>query len=142
MRMRIPKQRLAAFRVFLARQRYIKFAYLFGSFAKGAPGPLSDVDIAFYLRDMPKSELYRKELFLIGKACEIMGTNHIDVVILNDAPLLLVFNVTREGILLKGDPNQKALYEARIMDEYFDRLHFDEVYFREFEKRLAKRGLS
>jgi len=29
----------------------VVFAYLFGGLACGAPGPLSDVDIAVYLRD-------------------------------------------------------------------------------------------
>jgi hypothetical protein len=34
---------------FLANTRVVKFAYLFGSHARGNAGPLSDVDLAVYL---------------------------------------------------------------------------------------------
>ncbi len=33
----------------LAGQEFIAFALLFGSFARGQPGPLSDVDIGIYV---------------------------------------------------------------------------------------------
>ena len=59
------------------------FAYLFGSLAKRAPSPLSDVDIAVYLAD----NLYFKDdkLNILGNLMNILQTDEIDLIILNAA---------------------------------------------------------
>lgn len=72
-------------------------AYLFGSRARGDAQPHSDVDVAVYAESIPDAPFgYAAEL-----ATELMsalGTNDIDVVILNQAPPLLYHRVLRDGV--------------------------------------------
>ncbi len=75
---------------FLKKQKYIKLAYLFGSYAKGEEGLLSDVDIAIFLDEkLNKSERFNLKLKLISKISAILGikeADKLDVVVMNDAP--------------------------------------------------------
>src|SRR5947207_1209660 len=73
-------------------------AYLFGSQARGDTHPQSDVDVAVYVDhalagDPPFG--YAADI-----TTELMGAlerNDVDVVVLNDAPLLLYHRVLRDG---------------------------------------------
>lgn len=62
-------------------------AYLFGSQASGAAGPLSDVDLAVWvdpgLGSADRLELRRR---LAGAAAAAVGSDEVDVVVLNGAP--------------------------------------------------------
>ena len=68
------------------REKAFLLVYLFGSQATGNTGSLSDFDIAILTSEAPKSELnytFAHDLF------DIFGTNRIDVVSLNNAPIEL-----------------------------------------------------
>jgi predicted nucleotidyltransferase len=65
----------------------IVFAYLFGSFGRGKPLPLSDVDIAVYLEE--PEDLQEKKMEILGALMDILQTDEIDLVILNTASLPL-----------------------------------------------------
>ena len=65
---------------YLKARKDILFAYLFGSLTSGMLKPLSDIDIAVYLK---------KRLEIIGDLADILKTDEIDLVILNTAPLSL-----------------------------------------------------
>jgi len=67
-----------------ARTPRIKFAYLFGSCARGDQGPASDIDIAVFLDRRLSVFTYR--LQLIDVLMRELGTDRFDLIILNDAP--------------------------------------------------------
>lgn len=77
---------------YLKGSKDIAFAYLFGSFAKEIATPLSDVDIAVYLRGEKTSD---KRLEIIGDLVDILKTDRFDLVILNTAPLSLKMRIMK-----------------------------------------------
>ncbi|CAG0982491.1 nucleotidyltransferase domain-containing protein [Geobacter sp.] len=117
---------------FLARDERVIFAYLFGGLAKGAPKPLSDVDIAVYLAPGMTGGDTKAELS--GFLSDILGTDEFDLVVLNTAPLSLVGRIlgTRRVITDK-QPYLRHAFESRIMREFFDfRRKEQEILFRRF----------
>ena len=95
------------------------FAYLFGGLAKGAPNPLSDVDIAVYLA--PGTAGGTAKLELSGFLSDILGTDEFDLVIVNDAPLSLVGRIiSARRVITDKQPYLRHAFESRIMREFFD----------------------
>jgi predicted nucleotidyltransferase len=103
----------------IERTPNVVFAYLFGGLAQHDIRPLSDVDIAVYVGK--GSDLVRGKLDLLGDLIDALGTEEIDLVILNTAPLSLSARVLRNNqILLDRDPFFRHSYESLILREYFD----------------------
>jgi uncharacterized protein len=76
-------------------------AFLFGSQARGTAGPLSDVDVAILHADgLNQRERLDLRLALAADAGATLGTQEIDVVLLNGAPPLLRHRVLRDAIPL------------------------------------------
>ncbi len=99
----------------------IKLVYLFGSQISGKTGPLSDVDLAFYLDEKDKKRMFEIKFELMDKISRSLGTDKIDIVIINltDSPELK-YNIIKEGeLVFKRDPF-KILIEPRILNDYFD----------------------
>jgi len=96
--------------------------YIFGSQVKGEFSSLSDVDIALYLDErLDKKERFSLRLRLIVKVCSILGCKRVDLVILNDAPLRLYYNIIKEGIILYCKDELKRIHrEVKIMSKYLD----------------------
>lgn len=99
-------------------------AYLFGSCARGAPRPESDVDVAVYVEPalLPNSPFgYAAQI-----ATDLAGAAHpqrIDVVVLNQAPPLLYYRVLRDGIrLFARQLVATTTREGRAVSRYCDYL--------------------
>ena len=69
----------------LAQDNNVVFAYLFGGLAKKELRPLSDVDIAVYVKRTGSLAEYKLELF--DRLTDALGTSELDCVILNIAPV-------------------------------------------------------
>ena len=95
-RRELLKSKLATF--FSARSE-IRFAYLFGSVARGTSGNLSDIDIAVYLNPerLPPDEGYGYRSNLLVELRSELAED-IDLVILNDASAVLKFQVLKNGM--------------------------------------------
>lgn len=103
----------------MERRPRVVFAYLFGSLARKTSSPLSDVDIAVYLED--SSDLSNEKLDLIGYLMSELGTDEIDVVVLNRAPLPLMARVLEKNeILIDRKPFRRQAFESLVLREYFD----------------------
>ena len=99
----------------------IKLVYLFGSRANGKVGPLSDYDFAFYLGEKDSGKRFDLRLELITKLSSLLKTEHVDVVILNDAQSPeFKYNIIQEGKLLHQREPFKVIVEPQILEEYFD----------------------
>ncbi len=97
----------------------VSLAYLFGSQASGATGPLSDYDLGV-LVECPTAELrYR----LSHKVSQALGTDRIDLVLLNKAPVELAYAIIAHGQLLyQRSLAARVEFEARVLSCYGDYL--------------------
>jgi predicted nucleotidyltransferase len=126
---------------FFSGEERVTVAYLFGSTAKGEASCLSDIDIAILFDDiLTKKEAFDLQLRLIADLGSLLKTNNVDLVVLNDSPLLLAFNVIRDGIILKSDEKKRVHFETRIMSQYLDEHYHIKRHTRESLKRIAKNG--
>ncbi len=100
-------------------EKNIIFAYLFGSLARGERKPLSDIDLAVYLKSTRKVAQYK--LNLITKLIECLGTEEFDLVILNTAPISQSGRIlmTRKVIVDKV-PTIRHSYESLTLRQFSD----------------------
>jgi predicted nucleotidyltransferase len=117
---RIPEnihQKMSLLNDFFLSDSNVIFAYLFGGMVKDRPSPLSDCDIAVYVKDMKKVDY----LGMFGKIADILSTDEIDLVILNNAPLSLTGRILQgRKVLVDKKPFVRHLFESRILREFFD----------------------
>jgi predicted nucleotidyltransferase len=100
----------------LAADPRIRLVYGFGSAAGGVAGPLSDVDVAVLL-DSPLD--WDAERELRGRLGTLVP--RIDLVILNEAPPALRFEVVTSGqCLLARDPREQAEFEIVSLSRFLD----------------------
>lgn len=115
-------ERLLA-RVLEARAE-IQEAYLFGSQATGRAQAHSDIDVA--VRVEPGSlpgPGYGYAAELTAVLMSALGSNAVDVVILNAAPPVLYHRVLRDGRrMFSRDPLATAAREGYAVSRYFDYL--------------------
>lgn len=103
----------------LKERENVLFAYLFGSVARREHSALSDIDIAVYLQE--NTDIAAEKLKLVGDLLDNMGTDYIDLVILNTAPLSLAARILKSReILVDRSPFTRHRYESLVMREYFD----------------------
>ena len=116
----------------MARVPEVRFAYLFGSTARGDDGPLSDIDLAVFLDEA--ADPFETRLSLIDLVTRRLGDDRVDVVVLNTAPVALAGRVlASRQLLFERDAFARHRYESRVMREFadfrvFERRHFDRRY--------------
>ncbi len=106
-----------------SRFNTVKLAYLFGSRAGMEAGPSSDYDIAVLIDRQDVGLEVQNQLALA--AARALGSQLVDVVLLNTAPVELAYAVIAQGVLLyQRDAAVRVEYEARVMALYGDYLPF------------------
>lgn len=105
---------------FAADDRRAAAVYLFGSVAKDAAGPDSDIDIGVLYRTPPPPTLDAGPLDLEA-ALERHLQHHVEVVVLNHAPVDLRARVLRDGrLVVDRDRSARIQFEVRTRNEAFD----------------------
>jgi hypothetical protein len=129
---------------FFQAHNCVDLAYLFGSTAKGKSGALSDIDIGVYLSDgLTKEQRNQKRLELIAKLTTTLKNNRIDLLIINDTPPVLNFEIIKPNVLvLVRDHDLKLDVEQRIMSRYLDRKHHEDFLNRTLMKKIMENGLA
>ena len=94
----------------------VKLAVLFGSTARGQDRPKSDVDLGILLAPYSPELRFRVEADL-GRA----AGRAVDVILLDDAPPLLRFEIAKEGVLLfQREDHLWTGFKAKAMVDWWD----------------------
>ena len=102
---------------FFEKKPNIVFSYLFGGLLGHKGNPLRDVDLAVYVEAMRRLDY----LELFGHISNILGTDEIDLVILNHAPLSLTGRILQNRkVLTDKNPFLRHRFESLILREFFD----------------------
>ncbi len=118
-------------------------AYLFGSTVRGDTGRLSDVDIGVLLDEkLSKKDRFDLELKIISEIATLIKKNKIDLIVLNEAPLLLAHNVIKDGIILKSTETERVKFETKILSMYMDEKYYIKRHTEETLKRIARAGFT
>ena len=100
----------------------VRFAYLFGSVAKGDVAPLSDIDVAVYLSDVDREAVFDIKLSLHGDICRALNRNDVDLVALNSvANNMLIEDIIRHGVVIYDrDVDAREDYEVTSLHQAID----------------------
>jgi len=95
--------------------------------------PLSEIDIAVYLKE--DVDLNKEKMNILQGLIDLLGTEEIDLVLINTAPLTLKARIVgNKKILADKDPYLRHHFESLVLREYFD--------FSKKEEQIFKRRFS
>ena len=123
----------------LFTQSPVNAAYLAGSLStRTSFGHLTDVDIAILLMEQIKSDQFLDyQLYFFSELAKRLESDNIDVVILNQASLLLKLQVIKYGqILFSRDEKQRVSFETKAVMDYLDFKKFDDIQNHALSRRL------
>ncbi|MBI2901602.1 MAG: nucleotidyltransferase domain-containing protein [Planctomycetes bacterium] len=107
-----------AFRAALAPFSWARFAYLFGSAARGDDRPGSDVDVAVWAAEDPSAN---DLLTLADALCRAGGRDDVEVVLLSRLGPLFLREVIKDGVLLlERDRDERVVWVARVLSDWYD----------------------
>src|ERR1700730_12060248 len=123
----------------LFAQSPVNAAFLAGSLSNRTSfGHLTDVDIAILLMEQIKSDQFLDyQLYFFSELAKRLESENIDVVILNQASLLLKLQVIKYGqILFSRNEKQRVSFETKAVMDYLDFKKFDEIQNQALNRRL------
>jgi len=123
----------------LFTQSPVNAAYLAGSLStRTSFGHLTDVDIAILLMEQIKSDQFLDyQLYFFSELAKRLESDNIDVVILNQASMLLKLQVIKYGqILFSRDEKQRVSFETKAVMDYLDFKKFDDIQNQALSRRL------
>jgi len=117
----------------------VKLAYLFGSRAKGLSADESDFDIAVLFKEKPADPLALKETTFLSLELNKFFPTKLDIVSLNDAPLLLKYEVVAHGqsIYCKNEA-ERIDFEVSVIKKYIDEEPVRNLYNQALYKRILQ----
>jgi len=114
------RARLAA----VCRKHPVTLAYLFGSHARGTADAESDIDVAVVAQpSLSRGDRQRLRFRLLRACDDALPLPHarIDIVVLQDVPILLQYNVVRSGrVLFAETENVRRAFEVEVERRYED----------------------
>jgi len=103
---------------YLEKNKDVKFAYLFGSHARNNSGPISDIDLAVYIDN--HFDLFAYRLRLMEEISRLIKGKSFDLVVLNDAPQILQYEIIKDGKVLIEHREERIKFETRVLRDYLD----------------------
>ncbi len=119
----------------------VVLGYLFGSHAAGLGGPLSDVDVAVFLdENMSKADRFELRMKLMARLSSALRTSKVDVVVMNDASIVLNYEAIKHGrALVVKDRELKLDVESRVLSAYLDWMYYERRSLDEFLEGVIRR---
>lgn len=96
--------------------------FAFGSLAAGTLKPMSDMDFGILLNDrLDKEQRFAKHIELIGVFNSTFRTDEIDLIVMNDAPIPMTFQILKTGKMLScRDVGALTAFRERQVKKYLD----------------------
>jgi len=91
---------------------------------------------------LSKKDMFNKELDLISELTCVLKSDKIDLVVLNDAPLLLKYNIVKDGHVLKSDETKRIAFETSVMSRYLDEQYHIKRHTDMILQRIARNGFA
>ncbi len=99
------------------KDKNIIFACFFGGFLKKEKNPLSDIDIAVYVKDVKKMDF----IDLYCRISDVLLTDEVDLVILNSSPISLSGRIVQNReLIVDKNPFLRHQYESVTLRKFFD----------------------
>ncbi|MBN1442914.1 MAG: nucleotidyltransferase domain-containing protein [Planctomycetes bacterium] len=116
----------------------IVLLYLHGAHARGTQGALSDLDLAVLLAPTARRS-FDARLELVARLEEVSRRDDVDIVVLNDAGVIISDRVVRSGrLVFARSEREKVRFEDHAIKAALDFQHFsreyDEALFRELSE--------
>lgn len=126
---------------YLEERTEILFAYLFGSFLKTEV--YHDIDIAIFVKDdFPVNDLQKfpfgYQSMITGYLSKLLKSENIDLVLLNNAPLLITNRIINQGQLLF----EKDRFKRVSFENYNRKLFIDTENFRKIKTYYLKKKIN
>jgi predicted nucleotidyltransferase len=126
---------LARARAVLEASPGLRFAFVFGSVARGRSGPLSDVDIAV-AHDPPLADARP----LLTELIAALATERVDLVEIERVGPLLCHRILRDGIpIVVRDPRALLAFRFRTQLAYLDTAPLRQLWWDAFRGRWQRR---
>jgi predicted nucleotidyltransferase len=105
----------------MEKDEKVLFAYVYGSYARDSIDFDSDIDVAVYLKSSDVKGYIGKEEELTIELVTKIHMDRIDLRILNVLPLLLQYNILKDGIpVFVRDDKERVDFETRVMNRFFE----------------------
>lgn len=116
----------------LCKRHKLQLFYLFGSYASGKPGSLSDIDLAFLsAKDIDV-------LALLAEVQDLFKEEAIDLIDLRKAPPAFIHQILKKGkCLYAKDLRTKIFFETRAECVYYDTAPLRSLYFQKMLERIT-----
>lgn len=133
-------KRLSNLVKFLEGQDEVIAAYVFGSHASDKITPLSDFDLALLIDNtVPPEKYFDFRITFRSRNGFPRLEGELDLVILNETPPLLTYEIIRKGKLIYcKDKHRLVLYIARAIQRYLDTKHLRKMQFSAVTKRIKE----
>lgn len=112
------------------QEHNVILAYVFGSVARGAESPLSDIDIAVLFDKRVSMELQAEQEFsLVSSISRVLKREHVDMVNLGRvrSPVLKHRAVFFGCPIFVADEHLRVRFEKRVLEEYEDTKHLRHI---------------
>lgn len=117
----------------------VRFAYLFGSVARGDDRPGSDVDLAVLTR--PRGTLL-DDARLHDEVAVALARDDVDLLALAEAPLWLQYRVLAGHVVFSRDEPGRIAFRQRVEKEFLDFRPYHDSYLRAVRDRARRGALS
>ncbi len=117
----------------------LKMVMLYGSRARGNYSDDSDLDLAFLFADeaLRRENSLKLRIRLAGKIEKLLQIE-TDVVILNESPPLLKYQIIKYGrVIYTASDFSYSSYYAKTIKEYFDYKHLRKIHDEQLFNRLS-----
>jgi len=126
----------------IEKDTHVVALYAFGSLATGDLKPLSDLDFGILVSSkLGKQKRFDKHLDLIGKFNEVLRTDEVDLVMMNDAPMRFSHNIIKSGKLLYcSNKTELSDFIEKTIKLYLDFRFFRDAFDDTFLKGIGYSG--
>ena len=132
---------------YMQSREEIVLAYLFGSLVNREKGSVHDIDVAVLvspdlLSALDKAEPYGYRAKLIAEIAGLLGTDKIDLVLLNQASPVLLRQIIGKGRLIYCLSEQERFrFEISSLKRYADTAHLRNIK-RLYRRKRIEKGMS